>query len=122
MAVTVTESSDTDEFSVATTSDEEAIGSSIDIDISDIIDEVGATDRELIGGIWYIAKTAQRTRVIFDRESESTEIIHEDDNTVRLDALKTLAKMKGHLDNNRKRRHGKSNTKIKYVLINDTAK
>lgn len=71
--------------------------------------------------MWHIARNATRTRVIFDSESKTKEIIRDDDNTVRLDALKTLAKMKGHLDNNRRRRNGKSNTKIKYILINDAA-
>ena len=64
-----------------------------------------------------MAKNAEKTHVFFDKDSGDVQRVAVDDNTVRMDALKALAKMKGHLDNTKKRKT--KNTKIKYILVND---
>jgi hypothetical protein len=80
-----------------------------------VIDDVGATDREIVGGIWHLARYAVKGHVInIDGE---VEIYQTDDNSTRIEALKTLAKMKGHLSEKAKKKI--KNKNIKYVLIAD---
>lgn len=106
----VWDSSSPDVYATAGTEEEEVEWS--DIDATDIID-----DKEVIGGIMYLAKNAEKTHVFFDKDTGDIQRVPVDDNPTRLEALKTLAKMKWLLSDRIKKK--KKNTNIKYILVND---
>lgn len=83
--------------------------------IEAVIDNVWATDEAIASGLWYLAQNAEKPISLWDGEYD---MVHND--SVKLEALKTLAKMKGHFESKKRK---KTSTKgIKYILIREPEK
>lgn len=83
--------------------------------IEAVIDDIWATDEAIASGLWYLAQNAEKPISLWDGEYQMV-----NDDSVKLEALKTLAKMKGHFESKKRK---KTSTKgIKYILIREPEK
>ncbi len=83
--------------------------------IEEVIDNAWATDTKIAKELWYLAQNWEKAISTWDGW-----YIMAPSDTIKMDALKTLAKMKGHFETKRKKKF--NNKQIKYILIRDTQK
>ena len=81
--------------------------------IEKVADKVWATDEAIVCWLWYLANHWEKAISDWDGS-----YIMAPNDSVKLDALKTLSKMKWHFETKRKKQF--TNKKIKYVLVRDT--
>lgn len=118
MEVSIPETTSTINYSYERTEVEEDelewdVGTESSIEV--IIDNVWATDTRIAEWLWYLAQYSEKAISTWDGE-----YVNVSNDSVKLEALKTLAKMKGHFETKRKKKF--TNKGIKYILIREPTK